>query len=54
MTTFITIVVLWLIAGLFYSNMVCDKNDTFGDRLIWVVIGPAVALKVVYHMFKKK
>lgn len=53
-TTLVVIAVLWLIFGLFYSNMVCNENDTFGDRLIWVFIGPYVAGKVVVQMFKKE
>lgn len=53
-TTLVVIAVIWLVSGLFYSNMVCGENDTFGDRVIWVFIGPYVALKVVYSMFRKE
>lgn len=54
MTTFLIIVAIYAVIGMFFSNWICGQNDTTFDRIAIAAMWFPMSAKIVYEMFKKK
>ncbi|MGL5307977.1 MAG: hypothetical protein ACRC9Y_17905 [Aeromonas veronii] len=54
MTTFLIIVALYSIAGMFYSNWICNQNDTTFDRIFFAVVWLPMAAKTAWNVWGPK
>lgn len=53
MTTFLIIVALYAIIGMFYSNWICSQTDTTFDRIFFAAVWLPMVAKMLWTIHKK-